>query len=65
MAVANGVVYVGSQDAHLYALNASTGALLWQYTTAGVVFSSPMVANGMVYVCSGGVGLDLYAFQLP
>ena len=32
-AVANGVVYVGSDDDNLYALNASTGALLWKYTT--------------------------------
>jgi glucose dehydrogenase len=28
-AVANGVVYVGSIDGNVYALNASTGALLW------------------------------------
>ncbi len=33
-AVANGVVYVGSNDDNVYALNASTGALLWKYTTA-------------------------------
>ena len=34
-AVANGVVYVGSYDGNVYALNASTGALLWSYTTGG------------------------------
>ena len=32
-AVANGVVYVGSEDDNVYALNASTGAKLWSYTT--------------------------------
>ena len=32
-AVANGVVYVGSGDGNVYALDASTGALLWTYTT--------------------------------
>ena len=32
-AVANGVVYVGSDDGNVYALNASTGAKLWSYTT--------------------------------
>ena len=32
-AVVNGVLYVGSTDSDLYALNAGTGALLWKYTT--------------------------------
>lgn len=35
--VAEGVVYVGAYfDYNVYALNASTGALLWQYATGGV-----------------------------
>jgi outer membrane protein assembly factor BamB len=32
-AVANGVVYVGSYDTNIYALDARTGAKLWSYTT--------------------------------
>ena len=32
-AVANGVVYIGSGDGNVYALNASTGAKLWSYAT--------------------------------
>ena len=52
-AVANGVVYVGSQDDNVYALNASTGARLWSYATGSYVFSSPAVGNGVVYVGSG------------
>ena len=51
-AVANGMVYVGSLDDNIYALNATTGALLWSYTTGSIVASSPAVANGMVYVGS-------------
>ena len=51
-AVANGVVYVGSNDGNLYALNASTGAKLWSYPTGAAVASSPAVANGVVYVGS-------------
>jgi len=39
-AVANRVVYVGSDD-DLYALSASTGAQLWNFTTGGVIISSP------------------------
>ena len=53
-AVANGVVYVGSDDHNVYALNATTGAKLWNYTTGGTCDSSPAVANGVVYVGSDG-----------
>jgi outer membrane protein assembly factor BamB len=60
--VANGVVYVGSDDHNVYALNASTGALLWQYTTGGAVESSPAVANGVVY--TGSDDGSVYAFSL-
>jgi len=48
-AAANGVVYFGSLDRHLYALNASTGARLWSYDTEKQVESSPALANGVVY----------------
>src|SRR5208282_713818 len=36
-AVANGVVYVGSNDGNVYALNASTGAKLWSYNARSPV----------------------------
>ena len=58
--MANGVVYISSYDQNLYALNASTGALLWIHATGclpgmgGVGYCSPAVANGVVYVCGGG-----------
>jgi outer membrane protein assembly factor BamB len=48
-AVANGVVYVGSNDKNLYALNAKTGAKLWTYKTGSAVDSSPVIANGVIY----------------
>jgi outer membrane protein assembly factor BamB len=51
-AVVNGVVYFGSDDGNLYALNASTGAELWSFKTGSNVISSPAVANGVVYVGS-------------
>jgi hypothetical protein len=51
-AVADGVVY--SASGSLYALNASTGTLLWSYpiNNSGQAWSSPAVANGVVYVGS-------------
>ena len=61
-AVANGVVYVGSEDNNVYALNAKTGAKLWSYSTGSFVESSPAVANGVVYV--GSDDGKVYAFGL-
>ena len=45
-------MYVGSDDHHLYALDASTGRLLWRCRMDGDVRSSPAVADGVVYVGS-------------
>lgn len=50
-AVANGVVYIPSDDGYLYALSANTGALVWKSGFRGN-FSSPAVANGAVYAGS-------------
>jgi len=52
-AVVEGVVYVGSGDGNLYALNATSGTKLWNFTTGDSVASSPAVVNGVVYVGSG------------
>ncbi len=60
--VANGVVYVGSDDHKLYAFNALTGATKWTAPTGDKVFSSPAVAtNGAVYV--GSEDGTMYAFD--
>ena len=47
--VSNGIVYVGSNDNKLYALNATNGAVIWNFTTGGYVISSPSISNGIVY----------------
>ncbi len=53
-AVVNGVVYVGSDDQNVYALNSTTGAKKWSFHAGGGIdFSSPAVANGVVYIGSG------------
>ena len=44
-AVANGIVYIGSDDHKIYALNAETGALIWNYTTGGDV-QGPLIVPG-------------------
>ena len=52
-AVLNGVVYVGGGSV-VYAFNASTGAVLWQYSNGGTqpIMSSPAVADGIVFIGS-------------
>jgi outer membrane protein assembly factor BamB len=52
-AVADGKVYVGTEDYHFYCLDAASGTLVWSYfevSHAGVFDSSPAVVNGKVYV---------------
>jgi parallel beta-helix repeat protein len=51
-AVADGKVYVGSNDKNVYCLDALTGARIWNYITGDWVYSSPAVADGRVYVGS-------------
>jgi outer membrane protein assembly factor BamB len=51
-AVEDGKVYVGSYDKRVYALNATTGSQVWNYTTGGGVTSSPAISEGTVYVGS-------------
>src|SRR6185437_5840748 len=44
-AAADGVLFIGSGDGHLYALSASTGQRIWQFATRGRVHTSPAIWN--------------------
>lgn len=59
-AVSDGIVYVGSGDHFVYALDAATGALRWKFATGNVVHASPAVSNGTVYIGSW----DRYMYAL-
>jgi outer membrane protein assembly factor BamB len=78
-AVENGVVYFGSEvpchttacsptGGTVYALNASTGALLWSFQKAGSPyadegpFGAPAVANGVVHIGSEGTNVPVPDF---
>jgi len=50
-AVANGFVYFGASNNVFYALNAATGSQVWNATRLSVDVSSPVVADGLVYLC--------------
>ena len=47
--VANGVVYFGSGDGNLYALDSATGDLRWKFKTGDVVHASPALADGVLF----------------
>jgi outer membrane protein assembly factor BamB len=51
--IVNDVVYVGSNDNNLYAINLTNGSKIWNYTTSGWVMSTPAYYNGTIYVGSG------------
>ncbi|MFL5760219.1 MAG: PQQ-binding-like beta-propeller repeat protein [Thermomicrobiales bacterium] len=58
-AVANGVVYVGSDNSNLYALDSFSGPAKWIYKAEGPIESSPAIAGGTVYF--GSDDHNLYA----
>ncbi len=47
--VVDGVVYFGSRDFHLYAVDAETGREKWRFKAGSWVESSPTVVDGIVY----------------
>jgi outer membrane protein assembly factor BamB len=51
-AVADGRVYFGSGDGNVYAIDASSGVMLWKFATQDVVHASPAVSGGTVYIGS-------------
>ena len=51
----------GELDHNVYALNATTGAKLWSFTTGALVDSSLAFVNGVVYV--GSEDHDVYALD--
>lgn len=51
-AIAGDIVYFGSRDHRLYAVDTITGAKRWEYETGSRIESSPAVVEGVVYVGS-------------
>lgn len=68
VAVANGKVYVAALDAKLYALDAKTGAVVWQADTVydktrGVNSTgAPEVAGSVVVIGNGGAEYDVRGY---
>ncbi|MBP2158733.1 MULTISPECIES: PQQ-binding-like beta-propeller repeat protein [Asticcacaulis] len=70
--VRDGVVYFGSSDGHVRALDAATGKLLWAHDAVDPIHSSPAWADGKIVVGTWGTrllaldaktGVEAWAFQ--
>jgi eukaryotic-like serine/threonine-protein kinase len=61
-AVANGVVYTASPNGGVYALDPSTGSVLWTQTPGGEILAPVTVVNGLLYV--GALDNHLYTYGL-
>ena len=59
--IAEGKVFIGSDDMHIYALKADTGEKAWAFKTEGMVEAPPLYANGKVF-CGSNDGF-LYALN--
>jgi len=52
-AVRDGVVYSNTQQSHLFALDAETGEVIWDFERSGQVYSKPAIAGEVLYFGSG------------
>jgi outer membrane protein assembly factor BamB len=61
--IRDGVVYFGSMDYNIYAVDANTLEELWRFRTGGIIMeSSPVIDNGLLYV--GSFDGYMYALNL-
>ncbi len=58
----SGIVYVGSSDNNVYAVDAKEGKLIWRFLTDGEVVSSPVISEDILYV--GSWDCNMYAIDL-
>jgi polyvinyl alcohol dehydrogenase (cytochrome) len=71
VSVANGVMYAGSYSGQMYALDITSGKILWNFASGGTVIDGPSIVDGALYWGSGyrnippGIGNNkVYAFTL-
>ena len=71
-AIADGLVYVGTDDGRMLALDAGTGKLQWQYKSTDAIESSPTAVNGLVvfgdeagvlHACDARTGVVRWTFK--
>jgi outer membrane protein assembly factor BamB len=51
-AISNNIVYLGSNDQNIHALNITNGTSIWDYNTQAQIFSSPTISDNILVVGS-------------
>lgn len=66
MATASGIVFAGTREGNLIALESKTGKLLWRFQTGGTIASAPIsyAVDGKQFIALAAGGV-LYSFALP
>ncbi len=54
----NGIVFAGTANRLLFALDHASGALLWTFTADGEILSSPVVSDGILYLLADNSSLS-------
>ena len=57
-AVANGILFAGSEFGGFMAFDIANGAIKWKFDSGLITYSSPTVANGVVYIGAGAFGAN-------
>lgn len=53
LSIVGSTVFVESFDKHLYAMDATTGRLLWKAPLSNIAMNTPLVGGGLVYAGTG------------
>ena len=70
--VANRIVFIGSDDAHIYAVDLDTGKLRWARKTGGPIEAPPLLVedrviigsdDGILYAISAGSGEIIWTYE--
>jgi len=59
--VSTNILYFGSDDGKVYAVNIGTGKKIWEFVTNDAIWATPLVVGSMVYV--GSSNDSLYALN--
>jgi outer membrane protein assembly factor BamB len=72
--VNDNILYVGSLDHNLYAVDARTGVIKWSFNTGDSILNAPTISNGKIflgsndgkiYVIDAQSGIELLNFSMP
>jgi outer membrane protein assembly factor BamB len=59
--IADGRIFFGSDDGHVYAVEAATGEKAWSFATEDIIEAPPLVHEGVVYI--GSSDFHFYALD--